>query len=77
MKASTKIKEAKSIEGNVSCSSVVEILKYYPQTDSYKVKFDVPDNNDSYINRFKANKLRTYKPLEHSKIELEFFKNHK
>jgi hypothetical protein len=43
---SIKIKEAKSIGGN--CSSVTEILKYYPKTDSYQVKFDLPDDNDSY-----------------------------
>jgi hypothetical protein len=40
------------------------------------VKFDLPDDNDSYIDLIKAKEWRTNKPLEYSKIELEFFKNH-
>jgi hypothetical protein len=36
----TKIKETKSIGNKVSRCSVTEILKYYLQTDSDKVRFD-------------------------------------
>jgi hypothetical protein len=49
---STKIKEAKPIGCNQG--SVIEILKFYLKTDSYKVKFDLPDDNDSYIDLIKA-----------------------
>jgi hypothetical protein len=40
--------------GNVSHGSVIEIFKYYPQKNSYKVKFDVPDENNTYIDAIKA-----------------------
>jgi hypothetical protein len=57
----------------VQRSPVTEILKYYPKTNSYKVKFDLPDDNESYIDLIKAKELNANKALEHSKIELEFF----
>jgi hypothetical protein len=66
-----KIKEIKTIGGNIHVS-VTELLKYSPKKDSYKVKFDIPDENNSNIETIKANELRTNKPLEYSKIELEY-----
>jgi hypothetical protein len=64
---STKIKEAKSIRG-ISCGSVTEILRYYPKKDFYKVKLDVQDENNSYIDAIKAKERRAHQPLEYSKI---------
>jgi hypothetical protein len=73
---STKIKEAKSIGGNVSQGSAIEIVEFYPKKDSYKVKLDLADGNNSYIDAKKAKELRTNKPLQYSNIEQKFFKNH-
>jgi nicotinic acid mononucleotide adenylyltransferase len=47
--STTKIKGAKSIGGSVSRGLVTVILKYYHKINSYKVKLDLPDENDSYI----------------------------
>jgi hypothetical protein len=41
------------------------------------VKFDLSNENDSYIDTIKAKELRTNKTFEYSKIELEFFKDHR
>jgi hypothetical protein len=71
----TKIKEAKSIGDNGYRCSVIERLKYYPRTDSEKVKFFEEKDNSFYIDKFKAKKFRTNKVLEYSEIEFEFFKN--
>jgi hypothetical protein len=43
-----KIKETTSIEGNVSCGSIVEILKYYTKRDFNKVKLDLRNDNDFF-----------------------------
>jgi hypothetical protein len=50
------------------------LLKYDPKTNSFKLKFDIADENDSYIDVIKSKELRAYKQLEHSRIELENFK---
>jgi hypothetical protein len=50
----------------VSRGSVIAILRDYPKKDSCKVKFDVPDENNSYIDIIKAKELRTNKELEDS-----------
>jgi hypothetical protein len=60
----TKIKEIKSIECNVPRGSYREILKYYFQRNSYKVKFDIQDENNSYIETIKKKEQRTKNPLE-------------
>jgi hypothetical protein len=69
------IKEAKWIAGNVSPGSLVDIIKYNPKKDSCKIKFYLQNEHDSFIDIIKAKERRTNKPLEFSKIELEFFKN--
>jgi hypothetical protein len=71
-----KAKEAKTIEGGVVQDvSGIERLQYYPKKNSSKVKFDLPDVNNSYNDDIKANELKASKLLEHSKIELKYFKN--
>jgi hypothetical protein len=70
--STSKIKEAKS-RGDTSSVLIIVILKYYPKMDSYKVKFDLLDDNYSYIDVIKSKELRTNKLHENSKIELEFF----
>jgi hypothetical protein len=70
------IKQAKTIS-NGARGTVSEILKYYPHKDSYKVKFDMPNNEDPYIDVIKTKELRVNKPLIYSKLEMEFFKKNK
>jgi hypothetical protein len=54
--------------------TISEILKYNPNKDTYKVKYDMPNDNDSeYIDIIKSKELRANKPLIYSKLELEFF----
>jgi hypothetical protein len=72
MKVSSKIKEAKSIGSNISRDSIAEILKYYPKTGSYKVKFDLSYENDSYIDIIRAKRTNNNKFLEQSKRNLNF-----
>jgi hypothetical protein len=70
----TKIKEDKSIGGSVSRGSVTEIMNSYPKTDSYKVKFDLPDETDYYLDAIKTKESRDNKSLEHPKVELGNYK---
>jgi hypothetical protein len=66
------IKQAKTI-GNGNLSTISEILKYYPNKDSYKVKFDMPNIEEPYFEVIKTKDLRANKPLIYSKLEMEFF----
>jgi hypothetical protein len=75
--SSTKIKEVKIMVVTTQRGSVIEILKFYPQKDFNKVKFDLSNENDSYIDTIKAKELRINKAFEYSKIELKFLKDHR
>jgi hypothetical protein len=61
------IKEDKKIgtsSNNVVRGTISEILKYNPKNDTYKVKYDMPNDNDSeYIEPIKSKVLRGNKPL--------------
>ena len=65
------LKQAKTIPGT-SRGSVVEIISYNPKRDTYKVRFEVEGGSD-YIDIISAKELRANKPLEMSKLELEYF----
>jgi hypothetical protein len=56
------IKQAKTID-NGARGTESEILKYYPNKDSYKIKFDMPNNEEPYIDVIKTKELRTNKSL--------------
>jgi hypothetical protein len=70
------IKQAKTIDGGIR-GSVSEILKYYPNKDSYQVKFNMPNNEEPFIDIIKIKELRANKPLIYSKLEMEFFNKNK
>jgi hypothetical protein len=64
------IKQAKTI-GGTSRGSVVEIIKFYPKQERYKVKFEGGDG--VVYDKIPARELRAEHPLRMSKIEQEFF----
>jgi hypothetical protein len=68
------IKQSKTItSGNVSRGIISEILNYNPKNDTYNVKYEMPNDNEPYIDHIKSKELRANKPLIYSKLELEFF----
>jgi hypothetical protein len=71
----TKIKKVTTKRGSYR-KSLIEILKYYVKTNSYKIKFNFPDENVIHIDRIKAKELRGNKPLEFSKNEAEIVMDH-
>jgi hypothetical protein len=73
------IKQAKTIgnDNGATRGTVSEILKYFPNKDSYKVKFDMLKNEELYIDVIKTKELRANKPLIFSKLEMEFFNKNK
>jgi hypothetical protein len=69
------LKQTKTIPG-LSRGSVIEILSYHRKKDSYKVSFEVKDDED-YIDTISAKELRVNKPLKMSQLDLEYFENQK
>jgi hypothetical protein len=72
------MKEAKTIgsgNNNVVRGTISEILKYNPKNDTYKVKYDMPNEEPEYIDNIKSKELRVNNPLIYSILELEFFDN--
>jgi hypothetical protein len=62
--ASTRIKEVKSIDADVSRGSVINIKRCFSQKDSYQVKFDLLEEINSDIETIQVEELGTNKPFE-------------
>jgi hypothetical protein len=69
------LKQAKTKPGT-SRGSIVEILSYNANNNTYKVKFEV-EGGDDYIDIISAKELRTNKILMMSQLEIEYFDKQK
>ena len=68
-----KFKYAKTFD-ETSRGTVAEIIKYYPKTKKYKVRFDMPDGTD-YFDTIPESYLRQRHPLRKTQLEIDYFKS--
>jgi hypothetical protein len=61
--------------GETSRGEVTEIIKYYPKTDKYKVRFTIPGQKDVF-DTIPATYLRLKHPNRKSQMEIDFFTSH-
>jgi hypothetical protein len=69
-------KYAKTVEGS-NRGTISKIIRYYPKSKKYKVKFNVPGDSKGYIDTITERELRlgSQRPLKQTELEYEFFKN--
>lgn len=72
IKKNTSLSQAASIRNGVR-GTVDEIVKYYPHSNKYKVRFVVPSNDKPYYSIIPVRALRAQFPLRITAIEREFF----
>jgi hypothetical protein len=73
-RSNNQYKYAKTVEGS-NRGTISKIIKYYPKSRKYKVKFDVPGDSKGYIDIITERDLRlgSERPLKQTELEYEFF----